>query len=291
MASSLRLVAAGFGALMLLLVAGVPLAGPGFSTLFCLALLLIGLPHGALDIERLKSARRTGWNETLALFAIYLSLAGLTYASWHFAPVLAMTLFLACAVLHFGEDWLAMDDPLLALGTAAALLAAPALLHKEELRSILAVVTGETQGALLAEIMRALAPVAIGLTVVGMLGLVRSGRPRQAACCALLLAGMILAPPLAGFALFFCCYHSPLHLHEAWHSLTTSRGGRLLVGGALTAASVGIAVLLAGAQWRGSLPPSLVAATFMTFSVLTVPHMLSPLIVGLLRRRPDFANA
>jgi Brp/Blh family beta-carotene 15,15'-monooxygenase len=285
MSASLRRVLAGFVVLMGLIASGVPLTGTAASTFFCLALLLLGLPHGALDIERLKSAREAGWTESLGLFAVYLALAALTYAAWTVSPVIAMGLFLVCAVLHFAEDWRAMDDPLLALGTAAALLAAPALFHKDELRAIFAVVTGEADGALLAEIMRAIAPVALGLAIAGMLGLVRSGREAQAACCALLLTAMAIAPPLAAFALFFCLYHSPLHLREAWQSVTTSRGGRLAVGAGLTAASVGIAALLAGTEWRGSLPDSLVAATFMTFSVLTVPHMLSPLIVGRWRKR------
>jgi hypothetical protein len=91
---------------------------------------------------------------------------------------------------------------------------------------------------------------------------------------------MLIAPPLAAFALFFCLYHSPLHLREAWAAVATSRGGRLAIGAALTAASAGIAALLAAAEWRGSLPDSLVAATFMTFAVLTVPHMASPHIVA-----------
>ena len=285
MRAPLRRVLAGFLVLLLLLAAGLPLAGTAASTLFCLALLVLGLPHGALDIERMKSANRTSWHESLGLFALYLALAVMTYVAWKISPVIAMTMFLGCAVLHFSEDWASMDHPLLALGTAAALLASPALLHKEELRAIFAIVTGAEQGALLAEVMRAVAPVALGLAVIGIIGLVQSGRPRQAACCGLLLTAMIVAPPLAAFALFFCLYHSPLHLREAWTSVTASRNGRLAVGAALTAASAGLAALLAGAEWRGSLPDSLVAATFMTFSVLTVPHMLSPLIAEQWRRR------
>ncbi len=283
MGASLSRVAGGFAALLLMLAAGLPLTGTTASIYFCLALLLLGLPHGALDIERLKSAHRAGWVETFGLFAIYIVLAAATYVAWFLSPVLAMGLFLACATVHFAEDWAGMDDPLLALGTAAALLAAPALFHKDELRAIFAVVTGEAEGALLAEAMRAVAPVALALAIAGMIGLVRSGRLERAACCALLLTAMIAAPPLAGFALFFCLYHSPLHLREAWASVTTSRGGRLAVTAVLTAASAGIAAFLAGAEWRGSLHGSLVAATFMTFSILTVPHMLSPLVVAQLR--------
>ena len=291
MDASLRRVLSGFGILVLLIAAGAPLSSTNASTMFCLALLLFGLPHGTLDIERMKSAAQTGWHETFGLFGIYLALAAATYAAWVFSPVLAMALFLGCAVLHFSEDWLEMDDPLLALGTAAALLASPALLHREDLRAIFALVTGAAEGALLAEVLRAVAPVAIGLSVAGIAGLVRSGRPRQAICCALLLTAMIVAPPLAAFCLFFCLYHSPMHLRAACRSVTMSRNGQLIVGSGLTAAAAGFAAVLASAEWRGSLPGSLVAATFVTFSVLTVPHMVSPLIVERLRRRQQVVSA
>jgi Brp/Blh family beta-carotene 15,15'-monooxygenase len=270
---------------MLLLVAGVPMTGTSASICLCLALLLFGLPHGALDIERLKSARQIGLPGTVELFVIYLALAGTAYATWTISPVVALAIFIGCAVRHFGEDWVGMDHPMLALGTAVALLASPALLHKEELRAIFVVVTGEVEGALLAEMMHAIAPVALALALTGMIGLVRAERSQQAACCALLVAAMIIAPPLPAFALFFCLYHSPLHLREAWASVATSYGSKLVVVAALTGASAAIAVLLAVMEWRGSLERSLVAATFMTFSVLTVPHMLVPVIVKQLRLR------
>jgi Brp/Blh family beta-carotene 15,15'-monooxygenase len=280
-------VLAGFVVLFLLLGAGVPLEGASATAWFCLLLLLVGLPHGALDIERLKSAARAGWQESLALFLLYLALAGATYAAWVLSPVLALGLFLLCAVLHFSEDWESMDDPLLALGTATALLASPALLHKDALGAIFAVVAGKQDGALLAEGLRVIAPVALALAVAGMIGLVRARKSVEAGCCVLVLAAMLFAPPIAGFVVYFCLYHSPIHLREAWLAVRASRRWRLAVGAGLTAASAGIAAVLAQAQWRGSLDDSLLAATFITFSVLTVPHMLAPLIVERWRKTKE----
>jgi Brp/Blh family beta-carotene 15,15'-monooxygenase len=272
------------GALLLfsIAMAGVPLGGETATGLLCLGLLLVGLPHGALDIERLKLARDAGRRSVAGLFALYLALALGTFLVWQASPVGAMGLFLLTATIHFSEDWETLPDPLLALGTAAALLSAPALFHLEELSAIFATVTGSADAALLAELMRAVAPVAFGLALAGMAAMVRSGEERAALTTVLLLSAMLLLPPVAGFFLFFCLFHSPRHLGEAWRSLSLSRERRLAIGIALTLAALGLAAALTGLEARGGLTASLVAATFMTFSILTVPHMLAPHVVALL---------
>ena len=277
------LLAFGF-ALFVLIAAGVPLGGDLASSLMCLMLLLVGLPHGALDIERLKLAWGTGSQQVTLLFGLYLGLAAMTFAFWQWSPVVAMALFLATAAVHFAEDFEDMPDPLLGLGTACALLCAPALFHKAELRDIFAVVAGARDAALLAEAMQAIAPVALALAAVGIVALIGKGLRNQALSCSILLAAMLLAPPIAGFLLFFCVFHSPRHLREVWGALASNRVRLLSISLALTAGAIGLTVVLIGWEARGGLPQSLVAATFMTFSILTVPHMLAPLLVDRIGR-------
>lgn len=273
------------GLLLAASLAGAPLSEPRPTAIFCLLLLLIGLPHGALDIERLKQAHGAGWSQVVGLFALYLGLAAVMLTLWLLSPVLAMGLFLLTAVMHFAEDWPAMAAPILRFGMAAALLCMPALLYKAELGAIFAVVTGAANGALLAELMRALAPVALALAVIGLVSLSREGLRVDAGCGAMLLATMLLAPPIAGFALFFCVFHSPRHLAEAWQALSGDRKRLLGILLALTGGAMALAALMAGLEVRDGLPARLVAATFMTFSILTVPHMLVPPIVARLRGR------
>lgn len=266
-----------------LIALGLPLEGDPASSLLCALLLLVGLPHGALDIERLKQAQGSGPLQVAGLFLLYLALAGVTFALWQQSPVLAMGLFLFSAMLHFAEDWPDMPDPILALGMAAALLSAPALLHKEALGDIFAMVTGADGGALLAEALRTVAPVALALALVGTVALARKGLRDEALCCLVLLTAMLLAPPIAGFALFFCVYHSPKHLGESWRALAADRRRLLAISIALTGVALALAVGLTLLETRGALSGSLVAATFMTLSILTVPHMLAPLVVRWLR--------
>ena len=273
-----RVLAVG-AALLAMSTAGVALGTDAATAVVCSLLLLVGLPHGALDIEQLKGAGRAGAAQLAGLFALYCGLAGAMFGLWQLSPVLAMALFLVTATIHFSEDWRAMGEPLLGGGMALSLLTAPALLHRAELRGIFAAVSGTAQGGGIAEFLLLLAPVAALVAIAGMFGLLRRDFRRQAIIAAVVLAAMILAPPIAGFALFFCVYHSPRHLRDSWNSLTLGRTRLLLIGGALTLAALGLTAALSVIEWRGAASASLTAATFMTFSILTVPHMLAPLLV------------
>ncbi len=92
---------------------------------------------------------------------------------------------------------------------------------------------------------------------------------------------MIVLPPIIGFALFFCCTHSP----GQWTKAT----GELLRGGhaayhkqslILTVAGLGLAALIFVLRDSVSVTQGMMATSFITLSVLTVPHMLVPWIVA-----------
>lgn len=272
------------GLLLALDALGVPVGGPTASFLLCVVLLIVGLPHGALDLEVLRSAARSRTRSLAAVTLLYLGLAAAAFAVWQWSPAVAMSLFLLIAAAHFSEDWRAFGEPMLGAAMAVAMLSAPALLHRGELAAIFEQVTGSSGGGMITNFQLMVAPVACLMAAVGIAGLWRRQRPREAALATALLAGMIFLPPLAGFALFFCAYHSPLHLRETWDDLRQPRARLVRISLAIT----GLALLGAGAlvaiEWRGSLSPSVIAATFTTFAILTVPHMLAPL---LLRRGPE----
>jgi len=271
------------GLLLALVAAGVSLSSPFASILLCLLLLVVGLPHGALDLELLRSAARDQTRSLFGVTILYLALAVVAFAVWQWSPALALGLFLLIAAAHFSEDWRSFGEPLLGTAMAAAMLSAPALLHRAELSTIFEEVTGSRAGAMLTNFQLMVAPVALLIAVVGIADLVRRRRRSEALVAGMLLAGMVVLPPLAGFALFFCAYHSPLHLREVWESLHLPRARMLGISVAITGLALFGAGVLVAIEWRGSLSSSVIAATFATFAILTVPHMLAPLIL----RRKD----
>ena len=270
----------------LVMLAGVPLEGAVVTSVACLMLLVFGLPHGTLDLELIKARSRGPWTGLASLLVLYLGLAALMLALWQVAPVLALGAFILTATVHFSEDWEGTGSRFLELGVALGLLCAPTLLHRDALSQIFVGLTGQAEASIIADLMLLVTPVALVVAVVAISALWSGGRRVQAMGATLTLASMVVLPPIVGFALYFCFFHSPRHFRESLSALDWrgfARWGWVVV--PLTLAAGGIALVLFGLEIRSALPERIMAASFMTLSILTVPHMLVPLLVGALARR------
>lgn len=273
-----------FGGLMALQASGFMLSGPVTTIAACAAILLFGLPHGTLDLAIIRREREAGRGAMGALLLCYLGLAGMMAAIWQLAPIAALAIFLIIAVVHFAEDWSELGSSFLAQGMAIALLTAPTFLYMAELEQLFVALAGTSDAALLANLLLLLAPTSLAVATVAIGVLWRSGRDEQAIVGPITLAGMILLPPVIGFALFFCLYHSPSHLKVAMGRVANAGSSRRTIA-LLTSAALGISALLFAGEGRAELPDQFVAASFMTLSLLTVPHMIVPTIANGLARR------
>lgn len=256
---------------------GQSLSGSAPTIAACAFILLLGLPHGSLDLEIIRRERQVGGPAMGALLLIYLGLAGAMAAVWQLAPVAALSVFLIVAGVHFAEDWPELKTNFLAQGMAIALLAAPALLHLAELERLFEMLSGQRKAALVANFLLLLAPMSVAVASVSVWTLWRTGFRDQARAGALMLVGMILLPPVVGFAVYFCCYHSPRHLGAALSRVKSSPRSRWVIL-LVTLAALGIAAGLFADQVRADLSAQFVAASFITLSLLTVPHMIVPAV-------------
>jgi hypothetical protein len=126
------------------------------------------------------------------------------------------------------------------------------------------------------------APVAL---VSGIVGAVVIDRAAKGFETMVALAGMILLPPVIGFALFFCLSHSPVHFTSAVTSVKNVGGSCWQVKAlAVTLAAIGISVLIFLDWASASTTDGIITASFVTLSILTVPHMLVPHIVSTFAR-------
>ncbi len=263
------------GAALVASVAGLPLAGASATLAACAAILLFGLPHGALDLRLLTQ------RAPVARLALYLGLVAAMLALWRAAPTAALVTFLIMAVIHFAEDWVVLDEPFLAHGAAAGLLAAPGLLHMETLYGLFTALTGQAGAAVLGDVLRLGAPVGVMLALVAILALIRKGQTALGVATAVALAGLVLLPPAVGFALYFALLHSPQHLAAELPDEAAARRrlwSRVIL--PMTALSLLIAAGLALLETRPTPGETAVAATFMVLSILTTPHMLAPRLIG-----------
>ncbi|QXQ07812.1 Brp/Blh family beta-carotene 15,15'-dioxygenase [Sphingosinicellaceae bacterium] len=258
---------------------GVPLSGSGPQFLACVAILVFGLPHGALDIEVI---RRLAYNTsgTATIVAVYLGIAVLTALVWLAAPVVALAGFVVIAVFHFAEDWEAVESKFLATSIAAALMAAPTVVHHDSVAAIFVALTDAPAGAYLADGLLLAAPTLLAMAAVGVVAMTKGGHYAAAAAATASLAALITLPPVTGFAVFFCLFHSPRHFIAARRAAQRWRPWRWLpivapVTGAALAIVSGVYVLHGGL----TVTQRLTAATFMALAILTVPHMLAPVVL------------
>ena len=271
------------GVMLIAAASGLDLGGRAATVLCCGAILLLGLPHGALDMVALLKAP-----SRIRATAAYLALAGAMAALWWVIPGAALLLFFAVAIGHFGEDW--PGPGLVANGAALALLAAPSLFHHDEVTALFLVIAGPDAIPPLADSLLMVAPVAIaaGLTSCALIWNAR--RHMLAASSAAALAGMLLLPPLLGFALSFGLSHSPRQFARGIMGL---RGKQAWRGPVVLATGMSL-FLVAGVAWFGSSLPmsaSIVRATFVALSVLTIPHMLLPLILRNVCPKPSLKSS
>nr|WP_237452420.1 beta-carotene 15,15'-dioxygenase, Brp/Blh family [Qipengyuania citrea] len=253
--------------------------GSGSATLAaCAAILILGLPHGALDLALLRQHGADATGRWAELILTYAALAGIALLLWAFAPGLGLALFLANAALHFAEDWEAAGSRFLALGLALATICAPGLLNLAQLEDLFAILVPGGAGEAAAQALRLLAPASLLVAAIAILRLWQLGGAVPAVQAIATLAGMLVLPPLIGFALYFCALHSPTQFRAAHQSLPqTARP--LFHAAAATLGAFALAAVLFLMAGGTSLPSRAVAATFVTLAVLTVPHTLMPAIL------------
>ena len=263
---------------------GLNLAGliaqtPMTTAILAASLLIFGLPHGSFDLALLRRAGATG--ATVYLVLLYVGCAAAMYLVWHLAPLLALAAFLAMAVAHFAEDWEACGSRFIATAVAAATVTAPALLHLAELRALFTILTGDRAAAALADVSLLLAPVALAVALVGVGLLWQTDRKKLALLASCGLAAMLLLPPVLGFAIFFCLVHSPLQFqsHSEALGLKDARQWRGIVV-PISIGGLGIAGVIFLLHNGPAVTTSVFAVSFMTLSLLTVPHMLVPMFAN-----------
>jgi Brp/Blh family beta-carotene 15,15'-monooxygenase len=262
--------------LLLASASGANLGTDSVTGLCCILILLLGLPHGAIDITSLLDGGRTCRQQARAI-GLYILAGSAMALVWWLAPAFALALFIVIAIAHFSEDWMGIRSPFLAHGTALGLLIAPSVLHGAEIGVLFKTLSGASGSAFVSSVMTLAIPVALACVIVAASMLWENGRREAAIAGVVALAGLLLLPPIVGFTLFFCLHHSPRHFAQALgaDARATLRTWSKPISLA-TAVALGLAVVLFALVRSASISDGLIRASFLTLSVLTVPHMLLP---------------
>ena len=262
-----------------------------------LAVVIIGLPHGALD-----GAVAMPWVthkilHFIRFLVLYVFVAAAVGAAWLVAPAPTLIMFLLISIFHFGsgdarseQGWhrrfeIVAHGGLVVVGISQ--------MHHGQVDVIFAYLVGDK--TLLVwqalDVMTVFAGAALVICVIQSLW---NRALRWAGVELLALTALFaFAPPLVGFAIYFCCVHSARHITSILRSLRQDMPIRAIItsAGALTLASwaAGAAAL----WWFGTtetLEPVLLRVVFIGLAALTVPHMI--LIDGFYRQaKPSLSNA
>ncbi len=253
--------------------------GPAWL-LALLAVILLGVPHGALDGEIARPLLRPRFGRAwfMVFAAPYLALSALVLLAWHVAPLPTLAAFLACSALHFGAEDEGPGAGAAAIAVRGGLpIAAPVLLQPEATARFLGVVAG-TPMAQPPEWLLLASWGWLALAVAWGASLLLRRRGRALVEPGLLAALFAALPPLSAFAIYFVCLHAPRHVaalaaHPVRAPRVHDRRSAVLRSLPVTA----LTLLIGAALWpfyAGPAPERLLALTLQGLAALTLPHLL-----------------
>ncbi len=250
---------------------------------------VVGMPHGGLDhrVGRALLRPTLGPRWAVAFAALYLGAMAVVVLGWYLAPLPTLAGFVLLSAVHFGT---ADAQPGAPGGLArAALLGGmvvwvPALFQPAEFTRLLTwVVPGDRwpEPVLFAPQVRTLLWAALAAVCASQC----SGAVPAAARTLGFVALYALAPPLVGFVVYFCGWHSAAELVRLARRAAPGRpaaGLWRVVAAAAPLSALAVAMGAVGWALAGDLPlaPGLVRVVFVGLSVVAVPHLLLNLVAA-----------
>ena len=259
-------------------------------------IVMIGLPHGAYDgavAIHLGIIKR--FSSFVKFMIIYVALAALVVAIWMIAPIISLIIFLTISMLHFGAGDIKNGQGVLGFSEALAhgglAIVGISQFHRSEVDEIFSyLINSDTTYVWLAiDILTVATIFAIITCVLQAL----NNSKWSVTVLELLLLGIVyaVAPPLLGFAIYFCCVHSARHFRKIYASIkqsvsTTSIRNQAILFTSISWIAAGIAF------WTfadfANPGPTIMRITFIGLAALTVPHML--LIDGISKSKTMLAK-
>ena len=251
------------------------------------AIVVLGVPHGALDGEAARTVLRPRFGRAwFPVFSLpYLGLSALVLLAWREAPGLTLAGFLSASVWHFGTEDAEDGDGLEVIVRGGLPIAMPTLAHPAATAAVFQTVAGAPLPQLPEWLWAAaMAWLALALAWAGYAALRRRGR--LLAVPGVLAVLFAVLPPLTAFAIYFVGVHAPAHTAALIRNPVRAPRVRDGWDAALLALPVTALTLLIGAAlwpfYGGPVPDRLLALTLQGLAALTLPHML--LDAGLARR-------
>lgn len=241
--------------------------------LLLLGVVVLGLPHGALDtvVARQAFGYRQWYSQT-GFSLVYLLVAVAYALLWWWLPLLTLTSFLMLSAWHFGSDWENKAGWWAQLAYGLAVVCLPVVLQRPQVEAVFAALGVPDAGVLLPA-MQVIGPVAGAVAILRAIGGGRAWRQDLAEIVTIVGSALVL-PPLLYFVTYFCFLHSPRHLLAVARETGISGWSPLLrAAGPAVAVSAGGGLLAWWLLPRASEQAGLLVVVFVGLAALTLPHM------------------
>ena len=236
------------------------------------AIVLLGVPHGSLDV--LFALRAYELNNLMAwvvFLMAYLLVAIGIILLWLLLPVWFFIGFLIFSALHFSDDLNTPNHMLIKLSYGAAVICLPSIVHGEALVGLYALFVDASVAQRIVTVSQWLNyPI---LFLMGVLLFNRQIAIREKLDAYAVLAIMTLLPPILAFAVYFCLMHSARHLIRS-HAFFGKLNTRLFIM-ALVLPTLAV-ILMACGVWlfttTRTFELDLIRMVFIGLAALTFPH-------------------
>jgi Brp/Blh family beta-carotene 15,15'-monooxygenase len=179
-----------------------------------LFVLIFGVPHGAADTLIFKNIHSNAASREWLVFGVCYIIAVIAIiALWLLSPLLFVCYLLIVSAIHFGDDLNGEPELFwLAKGYGFSVVLCPSLLWKSEVEDLFVPLVGLPSAIELAIFMHFACLIALptlGLLIYVNRNVLSITRVETIFWATLTL---ILLKPIFGFALYFCYWHSRLHI-------------------------------------------------------------------------------
>ncbi len=254
-------------------------------------IILLGVPHGALDGEICRTILRPHLGRAwFAVFATpYLFLFAAVLVAWREAPLWTLLAFLTVSVWHFGAEEAPRAGGLEILVRGGMPVALPLLVHPAATLLVLSTIARAPLGPTVW--IPAVGQGWLVLAGIWAAAMLTSRQPGRLAAPVLLAGVFAMLPPLQAFAVYFVCVHAPAHTAGVIGDRLLAprvRDGRSAIVLALPITALTVAI--GAALWPlypGPFSERLLSLTLQMLAALTLPHML---LESALDRRRGWAD-
>ena len=254
------------------------------------AVVLIGLPHGALDGA---IAMHLGYANKILNFisfiALYVLMAGLVVALWIVMPAPCLFAFLIISMIHFGSGdarhgtgWMRGAE---IMAHGGLVVAGISQMHRTEVDVVFGYLVGGDTTFVWSGL--DIITVFVGVSIIVCVSQALWFRKWRSTAVELALLATLFAvvPPLVGFAVYFCLVHSARHVAGIVSNLRRYMSVASLCVQTLAFTLASWLAGVAAVWWLADMTnpePTVLRVIFIGLAALTVPHMI--LVDGFYRR-------